>query len=141
MSRYLLDTNICVHLIKDEFGLKQKITQVGPLACSLSEITIAELLFGIENSAQDRQPQNRRNLAFLQDLFEGRILRIGEALHEYARQKVILRRMGRTVDDFDVLIGSTAIVHGLILVTRNTRHFADMDGLKLENWIDKAESL
>jgi tRNA(fMet)-specific endonuclease VapC len=44
--------------------------------------------------------------------------------------------MGRPVDDFDLLIGATAIVHELTLVTRNTRHFADMNGIKLVNWID-----
>lgn len=110
--------------------------QVGALSCLLSEITIAELLFGIENGAPERWSQNWKNLEFIQAIFKNRILPIGEVLHEYARQKVALRRMGRTVDDFDVLIGSTAIVHDLILVTRNTRHFADMNGLKLENWID-----
>lgn len=137
MSRYLLDTNICVHLIKNDFDLEQKIAQVGSLTCLLSEITIAELLFGVENSALDRQQKNRENVDSIQDLFQGRILPIGEVLYEYARQKAALRRNGRTVDDFDLLIGSTAIVHGLILVTRNTRHFADMSGIKLENWIDK----
>lgn len=137
MSRYLLDTNICVHLIKNDFDLEQKIAQIGPLTCLLSEVTIAELLFGVENSAPDRQQKNRKNVEAIQDLFQGRVLPIGEVLYEYARQKATLRRAGRTVDDFDLLIGSTAIVHGLILVTRNTRHFVDMSGIKLENWIDK----
>jgi len=135
MSRYLLDTNICVHLIKNEFSLERKIANVGPLSCLLSEITIAELLFGIENGAPERRQKNQESLAFIQELFRGRILPIGEVLHEYARQKASLRRMGRTVDDFDVLIGSTAIVHDLVLVTRNTRHFVNMGGLKLEDWI------
>ncbi len=58
MSQYLLDTNICVHLIKDEFGIKEKIAQVGIKSCYLSEVTIAELLFGIENSASDRRKLN-----------------------------------------------------------------------------------
>jgi tRNA(fMet)-specific endonuclease VapC len=93
-------------------------------------------LFGVENSAPDRQQKNRENLAALQNLFQGRVLRIGEVLPGYARQKAALRRIGRTVDDFDLLIGSTAINRDLILVTRNTKHFADMIGLTLENWID-----
>jgi len=135
MSRYLLDTNICIHLIKNEFYLNQKIAQAGPLACFISEITIAEMLFGVENSAPERQQKNRANLADLQELFRGRIIPISEVIPEYARQKVALKRIGRTVDDFDLLIGSTSIVHGLTLVTRNTKHFADMIGLKLENWI------
>ncbi|MGA0557850.1 type II toxin-antitoxin system VapC family toxin [Larkinella sp. VNQ87] len=136
MNRYLLDTNICVHLIKDEFSIKQKIAQIGTKSCLLSEITLAELLFGVENSAPDRRQKNRQNVENLQTLFQGRILLIGEALPEYARQKAALRQKGRTIDDFDLLIGSTAIVYGLTLVTRNTRHFADLAGIKLENWID-----
>ncbi len=44
--------------------------------------------------------------------------------------------MGRPVDDFDLLIGVTAIVHDLTLVTRNTRHFTNMNDIKLVNWVD-----
>lgn len=50
----------------------------------------------------------------------GVLLPIGRVLHEYARQKAALRRTGRIVNDFDLLIGATAIVHGLTLVTWNT---------------------
>ncbi len=136
MSRFLLDTNICVHALKNEYGIKQKIAEVGTGACFLSEINVAELLFGVENSAPDRRQRNRQNLDTFQGIFAGRILRIGGILYEYARQKAALNRMGRPVDDFDLLIGSTAIVHNLILVTRNTRHFENISGLRLENWID-----
>lgn len=136
MSRYLLDTNICVHALKNEFGIKQKIAQVGIRSCFLSEINIAELLFGIENSAPDRRQRNRQDFDEFQSIFNGRILPIGRVLNEYARQKTDLRRMGRTVDDFDVLIGASSITHGLTLVTRNVRHFADMSGIQIENWID-----
>lgn len=41
MSIYLLDTNICVHLLKDEYKVKEKIAEVGSESCFLSEITIA----------------------------------------------------------------------------------------------------
>jgi tRNA(fMet)-specific endonuclease VapC len=40
------------------------------------------------------------------------------------------------VGEFDLLIGSTAIVHDLVLITRNTKDFAGLDGIELENWID-----
>ena len=136
MSRYLLDTNICVHALKNEFGIKQKIAEVGTKSCFLSEINIAELLFGIENSAPERRQRNRQDFQEFQSVFNGRILSIGGVLNEYARQKTALRRMGRTVDDFDVLIGASSITHGLTLVTRNIRHFADMSGIQIENWID-----
>ncbi|WP_460972817.1 PIN domain-containing protein [Spirosoma migulaei] len=90
----------------------------------------------MENSAPERRQRNRENFDEFQAIFGGRILSIGRVLHEYARQKTALRRAGQTVDDFDLLIGATAIVHDLTLVTRNTRHFANMSGIQLENWID-----
>ncbi|WP_229204273.1 type II toxin-antitoxin system VapC family toxin [Dyadobacter alkalitolerans] len=135
-DRFLLDTNICIHALKSDFGIKQKIRQVGIDACFLSEINVAELLFGVENSSEHRRQLNRQQFESFQGIFKGRILQISEVLNEYARQKTSLRRKGRPIEDFDLLIGSTAIVHNLILVTRNTRHFANMPGIQLQNWID-----
>ena len=64
------------------------------------------------------------------------MLPIVPALEIFANQKAALRRSGRPIDDFDILIGSTAAAYGLTLVTRNTRHFAYLTNLSLENWID-----
>lgn len=136
MSLYLLDTNICVHLIKNEFGIKEKIAQVGTKSCYLSEVTIAELLFGIENSAPDRRRLNQERFNSFQALFSERIFPISEVLYEYARQKATLRRMGRPIGEFDLLIGATAIARGFTLATRNTKDFANMSGIQLENWVD-----
>ena len=136
MNQYLLDTNICIHYFKGQYDLHHKIAQAGFSACYLSEITIAELLFGVENSAEDKREKNRENVYSLRSAFSDRILKIGDAFHEYARQKAALKRSGRMIGEFDLLIGTTAIVHGLILVTRNTRHFTDLEGIELQNWID-----
>lgn len=136
MSQYLLDTNVCIYWSKDEFGLRQKLRQVGVENCFLSELTFAELVYGIAKSAPSKQAANRHSLNILQQLFAGRILLVGTCFEVYGPEKVRLRAMGRPVDDFDLLIGSTALAHGLVLVTRNTRHFADISGLTLENWID-----
>lgn len=137
MSLYLLDTNICVHLIKDEFGIKEKMAKVGTKSCYLSEVTLAELLFGIENSAPDRRRLNQERFTNFRALFADRILPISDVLYEYARQKATLKRTGWTVGEFDMLIGATAIVRGLILATRNTKDFTNMSGIQLENWIDE----
>ena len=137
MSQYLLDTNICIHWSKDEFGLHQKIRDTGIENCFLSELTIAELIYGIAKSAPARQAANRHSLDLLQQLFAGRILLVGSCFEVYGSEKVRLRAVGRPVDDFDLMIGSTAVAHGLTLATRNTRHFADIAGLTLENWIDE----
>jgi tRNA(fMet)-specific endonuclease VapC len=137
MSQYLLDTNICIHWSKGEFGLRQKILQIGVENCFISELTIAELIYGIAKSAPSKQVANRHSLAILQQLFAGRILLIGTCFEVYGPEKVRLRALGRPVDEFDLLIGCTAIAHSLTLVTRNTRHFAPIAALTLENWIDR----
>lgn len=136
MSRFLLDTNICIHYAKGQFAIADKIDQVGLDSCYISEITLAELLYGAENSDPARRKTNLENVEELRASFEGRILLIGDCFYEYARQKAALRRAGRIVGEFDLLIGCTTIVHGLTLATRNTRDFESISGLQLENWID-----
>ncbi|ADB40004.1 type II toxin-antitoxin system VapC family toxin [Spirosoma linguale] len=136
MNQYLLDTNICIHFIKGEYDLENKIRSVGFYACYVSEITIAELAYGVENSSPERQSVNRQRVQHLKASFSERVLPIGECIEEYARQKAQLRRIGRRVEDLDIFIGATAIVKGLTLVTRNAKDFANIAGIALENWID-----
>ena len=63
------------------------------------------------------------------------ILPVYGSIMRYAREKVRLRRAGTPHnDEFDLLIGVTAIENDLILVTDNTKHFQLLDGIKLENW-------
>ena len=95
-------------------------------------------MYGIVKSAPTKQAANRHSLDILQRIFAGRILLIGTCFELYATEKVRLRAIGRPVDDFDLIIGCTARAHNLTLVTRNTRHFADLTALPLENWIEVA---
>lgn len=118
MSKYLLDTNICVHFLKGEYDLQNKILKAGLLSCFLSEITIAELLYGVAYSSPERQLMNRQRVEGLKNSFSGRILPIAPCLEKYAEQKAQLRKIGRRVEDLDLFIGATSIVENLILVTR-----------------------
>ena len=136
MIAYLLDTNICIHLLKDQFSIAQKIEDIGLSSFCISEITVAELIYGVENGNDIQRETNLKNINQLISAFSDRTLLIGDCFYEYARQKSNLRRIGRTVGEFDLLIGSTAIVNDLILVTRNTKDFINLNGIKLENWID-----
>jgi hypothetical protein len=52
------------------------------------------------------------------------------------KEKAILRKKGLPLDDFDLLIGATAISNDFILVTRNVSDFDRLDGIEIENWID-----
>ena len=130
MSKFLIDTNTCIFYIIGNFELKKKFEKVDPQNCFISEITLAELKFGVENS--DRKDKNQ---IVLNDFLTGiKIIPIFHSLDIYAKEKSRLRKAGTPVDEFDLLIGATAVVHNLIMVTNNTSHFKLIKGIKLEDW-------
>lgn len=130
MKKYLLDTNTCIYFLKGQFGIQNKIEEVGEENCLLSEITIAELKYGVENSTQ--KEKNRKNVEEFQAKFN--ILPIFPALDIYATEKARLKSKGKILDDFDLLIGATAIFNNLTLVTKNVSDFVRLDGILIEDW-------
>lgn len=130
VKQYLLDTNICVYFFNGQFNLRNKFREVGFENCLVSEITIAELKYGVAKST--KKDQNLATLnAFLAQI---QILPIFPALDIYAQEKARLKTKGSILDDFDLLIGATAIYNGLILVTRNTSDFERLEGIVMEDW-------
>jgi tRNA(fMet)-specific endonuclease VapC len=130
LKKYLIDTNTCIYYIKGMFNLIKKFEEADPENCFISEITLAELKFGVENS--DRKEKNQKALEnFLTGV---KIVPIFHAIDLYAKEKTRLRKAGTPVDDFDILIGTTAVTHNLILVTNNTSHFKRIKGINLEDW-------
>ena len=140
MTAYLLDTNICVHIINGKFDLATRLKRTGLTACFLSELTVAELLYGVANSSPTHQLANRQRLTQFRRLFDERILPISDSLETYAQQKAHLKRIGRLQGEFDRLIGSVAVAHGFTLVTHTPRHFADIVGIGLEDWVQEYEA-
>jgi tRNA(fMet)-specific endonuclease VapC len=53
----------------------------------------------------------------------------------YAEEKARLMKSGNLIDDFDLLIGSTAVVHEMTMVTNNETHFERINGIKIKNWV------
>ena len=140
MKKYLLDTNICIHFLKGEYQLKDKIQQVGLENCYFSEITILELLFGVENSAETKKEQNRQIYKQFYNFIKQNIVQINSCFETYAIEKNRLKQKGQSIAEFDMLIGCSAIANDLIVVTRNTKHFERLKNIKLENWINASES-
>ncbi len=130
MKKYLLDTNICVYFLNGQFNLKEKIREVGFENCVVSEITIAELKYGIAKSS--KKEKNQQALDAFQSKID--ILPIFPALDIYATEKVRLRTKGKILDEFDLLIGATAIHNNLIMVTKNVSDFDRLDGIIIEDW-------
>ena len=130
MKNNLLDTNICIYFIKGQFELDKKIKQVGEQNCFISEMTVAELKYGIENS---RKPENLRAIIedFIPKFF---IVPIYNSLDIYAKKKAKLKRQGLLIDDFDILIGATSIINEMIMVTNNVDHLVRLDNIVIEDW-------
>ena len=130
MKKYLIDTNTCIYYIKGKFDLRKKFENADPDNCFISEITLAELKFGVENS--EKKDKNQKALDnFLTGV---KIVPIFHALDFYAKEKARLRKSGTPVDDFDLMIAATAITHNLIMVTNNTDHFKRIKGIEVEDW-------
>ena len=131
MSKFLLDTNICIYFLKGQYNLVQKLEKIGLENCFILEITIAELKFGAENS--ESKEKNRINVDDFTSRFT--IIPIFNSLDIYAKEKARLKKAGNPIDDFDLLIGATAISNNLVLVTRNVADFERLEGIKIDNWI------
>ncbi|MCO6480129.1 MAG: type II toxin-antitoxin system VapC family toxin [Phaeodactylibacter sp.] len=127
---HLLDTNIVIFFFKGKYGIEEKLDAVGIGNCLISEITLAELKYGALYSQQPK-----KHIKEIEALLEFiRVMPITSAIDFYAKEKARLRKTGLLIDDFDLLIGCTAVAHGLTLVTNNIRHFNRLQGLKLEDW-------
>lgn len=131
--KYLIDTNICIHFFRGKFNLYEKFQEVRTENCAISEITLAELIFGAENSTNPK-----KNYRLIEDLSDQMIiLPILNAIYIYGKEKARLRSLGTMISDFDLLIGCTALEKDLIMVTENLNEFERIQGLKIENWIKR----
>lgn len=130
--KYLLDTNICVHFLRGKFEIDKKLKEKGLENCYISEITVLELRFGAENSA-DKIKSHKAVDMFLKGIV---IIPIYGSIKKYAEEKVRLNKIGRPQnDEFDLLIGVTAIENKLTLITENTKDFQNLAEINIENWV------
>jgi tRNA(fMet)-specific endonuclease VapC len=88
LKKYLLDTNICIYLLKGLYQLDKTIEKAGIENCFISEITVAEMKFGAENSTNPSK--NRKVVESFQDKFT--ILPIFTALDCYAKEKSEIKK-------------------------------------------------
>ena len=131
--KYLLDSNICIHFLRGKYNIIEKLNEVGIDNCAISEITLAELVFGAEKS--DNPKKNHK----LIEKFIGQlsILPIFDAIQTYGKEKARLQSEGKMISDFDLLIGCTAIENDLIMVTENIKEFDRIKGIRIDNWVKR----
>ena len=132
MIRCMLDTNICIYLIKGEHaGIIARLKKAAKHGVAISSITLAELEFGVQNSQHVQQ--NTMNLMRFLVPFD--ILPFDEsAAREYGKIRADLQRQGKLIGNMDMLIGAHAKSLSIKLVTNNEREFKRIEGLSLGNW-------
>lgn len=133
MKQYLLDTNICAFILRDKYNIGQHLLEVGIDNCHISVITYIELYYGAINSKN--VDKNLRQVEGLAQSID--VIPIDEVVHDYAVEKVKLRRSGAPIDDFDLLIGATVLTYGMTLVTENIKHLGKIEKLQIENWVER----
>lgn len=137
MNKYLLDTDICAFYLSERFSLREKVKAVGEANCYISEITIAELLFGAHKS--DDYEANKNDPIKIMTFAS--LIRLLPSYNLYGKEKVRLQKIGQIVSEFDLLIATTAVYHDMTLVTNNTKHMQRVDGIRLENWTKRENNV
>jgi tRNA(fMet)-specific endonuclease VapC len=129
---FLLDTNILSAHLRRPAGLAHRFFQhAGRLYTS--GVSLAEL-FDWVNGRRDPGPLR----ASIQRLLANEVSLIpfdADCAEEFGRVRAGLRPRGITVDNMDLLIGATALVYDLTVVTNNIAHFQHIPGLRLEDWL------
>ena len=130
---YLLDTNICIYIIR-----KKPVDVLNILKTKLkkdiyiSSITIAELEYGVTKS---KYPE-RNKVSLIEFLSIFNILNFdSKDAVEFGIIKTELEKSGKIIGPMDLLISSQAKSKKLILVTNNVREFERINDLKIENWV------
>jgi len=130
---YLLDTNICIYIIK-----KKPVDVLKTLKTKLkkniyvSSITIAELEYGVAKS----QFPEKNKIALIEFLSIFNILPFDDIdAVEFGMIKTDLEKKGKIIGPMDLLIAGQAKSKKLILVTNNIKEFERVEGLKIENWV------
>lgn len=134
MPKYLLDTNICIYLTKQQHpALIQRFKTLAENEVAMSVITYGELQFGAQKSQQ-------RQLVL--DALEKLSLAIPVIeMHQntsehYGEIRAHLQKKGTPIGNNDLWIAAHARAEGLILVTNNVKEFERVPDLMVENWVD-----
>lgn len=132
MLKYMLDTNICIYVIKRRpIEVLQTFNKFAGTLC-ISSITYAELCHGVEKSALPEH--NRLQVEDFVSRLE--VLPYGDkAAAHYGDIRATLERQGNTIGVNDLHIAAHARSEGLVVVTNNLREFERIAGLRTENWL------
>ncbi len=132
MLKYMLDTNICIYVIKRRpIEVLETFNKFAGTLC-ISSITYAELCHGVEKSALPEH--NRRQVEDFVSHLE--VLPYGNrAATHYGDIRAALESQGKTIGVNDLHIAAHARSDALVLVSNNIKEFERVSGLRLDNWL------
>ena len=131
--RYMLDTNICIYIIKHKpESVYTKLKKIQPEDVCISSITYSELSYGVEKSEQT--DRNRLALTLMLSNIDIETFD-AVAAEEYGDIRARLEKAGTPIGSLDMLIAAHAKALGYTLVTNNGKEFSRVEGLRVENWV------
>jgi tRNA(fMet)-specific endonuclease VapC len=132
---YLLGTDILSNLMKraPASALVARLARVPPKDQFTSSVTLGELLYGAHRSSRTAALLERIEETLLPELpvlpFDA------AAARRYGEIRAELERRGTPIGDADTRVAAIALSRGLKVVTGNERHFRQVPGLEIENWL------
>lgn len=130
---YLLDTNILSYWMRGDEALIRRIKAYPPSALSLSAVSLAEILYGIEKSPI-KKAERTRKIQRIASQIDIHAFDVKAAPH-YAVIRAYLEKKGCVISERDMQIAAIAQTNGLTLVTHNTREFLRIANLRVEDWV------
>ena len=128
---FLIDTNILIYRLKKLGNVNDNFLKYKDKQMSVSVISYGELIFGAMKSKSVEK--NLETVNDIKSIFP--IIDINcDIMKTFGEIKAYIQKIGKPVDDMDLLISATAISNGMTLVTHNTKHFENIPNLKLEDW-------
>jgi tRNA(fMet)-specific endonuclease VapC len=134
LTLYLMDTNVCIQYLRNrDPSLVARIQAHPPGEIRLCSVVVGELYYGAYKSPPAYQAANLALLAKFLPRF--RSLPYDDASSEvFGRIRADVAARGVMLGAYDLQIAAIALVHGLTLVTHNTREFSQVPGLAIEDW-------
>jgi tRNA(fMet)-specific endonuclease VapC len=134
---YLLDTTVWIDLLRTNSpSIRRKLSAHSKSALGLSIITACELQYGLERRAVKHphlRAQEQHLLSAILAPFD--VFPIDHTVAEiYGRVRTVLENAGTAIGSLDTFIAAQSLALGATLVTSNTKEFARVPGLQIEDW-------
>lgn len=128
---FILDTDTTIYWLKGDENIERKIMETGLPNVKITILTCCELYYGAYKS--QKVQKNLKTIGELKQKIN--VIHTSEEVDKnFGKIKATLESCGTPLDDSDMLIAGIVISNKATLVTNNIRHFARIEGLRVENW-------